>query len=158
MSIPDELMWSYYSLLTDKTPNEILVLRRDVSSGKLHPMDAKMRLAEEVISDFHGKEAARKAGENFQRVFRDRQVPEEVEEKRWLDWIGPTTQSLPLAKLIFALRLTTSRSEAERLIKQGAVEWDGSRVEDPSFQVRLEDIRDGKLLRVGKLRVVAVTM
>jgi len=158
MSIPDELTWSYYELLTDRTPQEIAALRKEVAGGKLHPMDAKMRLAKEVISDFHGADAAKKAAEHFQRVFRDRETPIEVEEKRWHDWIGPTTQSLPLAKLIFALRLTTSRSEAERLIKQGAVEWDGNRVDDPSFQVSLEDIRDGKLLKVGKLRVVTVTL
>src|SRR5437588_7074145 len=52
MSIPDELMWSYYELLTDRGPTEIASLKKEVSSGKLHPMDAKMRLAEEVISDF----------------------------------------------------------------------------------------------------------
>src|SRR5260370_21238259 len=114
-------------------------------------MDAKMDLAPEVIAGFHREDAARKAAEYFQRFFRDRQLPAQLEEKRWHDWIGPTTQSLPLAKLIYALRLATSRSEAERLIKQGAVEWDGNRVEDPSFQGSLQDIRNGKLLKVGKL-------
>src|SRR5438105_7525787 len=78
MSIPDELMWSYYELLTDRTPQEIVALKQEVAGSKLHPMDAKMRLAEEVISDFHGQAAARKAAGNFQRVFRDRQAPEEV--------------------------------------------------------------------------------
>src|SRR6266571_4937951 len=78
MSIPDDLMWSYYELLTDRTPKEIVSMQKEVSGGRLHPMDAKMRLAEEVISDFHGKEAARKAAEHFQRVFRDRQAPEEA--------------------------------------------------------------------------------
>src|SRR5437870_8515088 len=78
MSIPDELMWSYYELLTDRTPQEIVALKQEVAGGKLHPMDAKMRLAEEVIAGFHGQGAARKAAENFQRVFRDRQAPEEV--------------------------------------------------------------------------------
>src|SRR5882724_10733668 len=58
MSIPDELMWSYYELLTDRTPAEIAALKQEVASAKLHPMDAKMRLAEEVISDFHDQIAA----------------------------------------------------------------------------------------------------
>src|SRR5882757_9696545 len=78
MSIPDELMWSYYELLTDRTPQEIAALKKEVSGGKLHPMDAKMRLAQEIIIGFHGESAARKAAENFQRVFRDRQAPEEA--------------------------------------------------------------------------------
>src|SRR5580692_11490547 len=77
MSIPDELMWTYYDLVTDRTPNEIAALKKEVASGAAHPMDVKMRLAQEVIAGFHGEEAARKAAENFQRVFRDRQVPEE---------------------------------------------------------------------------------
>src|SRR5580704_3810921 len=80
MSIPDELMWSYYELVTDRTATEIAELKQEVASGKLHPMDAKMRLAEEVVTGFHGAEAGRKAAENFQRVFRDRQAPEEMTE------------------------------------------------------------------------------
>ncbi len=68
MSIPDELMWSYYELVTDRTPREIAALKNEVADGKLHPMDAKMRLAQEVIAGFHGADAARKAAENFQRV------------------------------------------------------------------------------------------
>src|SRR5271168_4703091 len=78
MSIPDELMWSYYELVTDRTPAEIADLKNEVAGGKLHPMDAKMRLAEEVVTGFHGAEAGRRAAENFQRVFRDKQAPEEA--------------------------------------------------------------------------------
>src|SRR5215469_14484170 len=66
MSIPDELMWSYYELLTDRTPADTASLKNEVSNGKLHPMDAKMRLAAEVIATFHGQDAANKAAENFQ--------------------------------------------------------------------------------------------
>src|SRR5260370_14758616 len=80
MAIPDDLMWSYYELLTDRTPQEIAALKDEVARGKLHPMDAKMRLAREVIAGFHGDDAARKASENFQRVFRDKQDPEESVE------------------------------------------------------------------------------
>src|SRR2546430_9021200 len=69
MSIPDDLMWSYYELLTDRTPEEIAALKTEVSSGKLHPMDAKMRLGREVVSDFPGADAGKKAAENFQRGF-----------------------------------------------------------------------------------------
>ena len=82
MSIPDDLMWSYYDLVTDRTPSEIAALKKEVATGALHPMDVKMRLAQEVIAGFHGEEAARKAAENFQRVFRDRQAPAEAEVQR----------------------------------------------------------------------------
>src|SRR5260370_3317502 len=77
MSSPDELMWSYYQLVTDRTEKEIAELKNGVAAGELHPMDAKMKLAEEVVSVFQGVEAGRKAAENFQRVFRDRQAPTE---------------------------------------------------------------------------------
>src|SRR5229473_1862500 len=82
MSIPDELMWFYYELVTDRTPQEIAELKEEVSGGKLHPMEAKMRLAQEVISDFHGADAAKRAAEYFQRVFRDGLVPSEMSEMR----------------------------------------------------------------------------
>ena len=121
-------------------------------------MDAKMRLAREVISGFHGEEAARKAADNFQRVFRDKQLPSEIEEMSWQNFVFPQTKSLPLVRLIFLFKLTPSRTEAERLIKQGAVEWDGKRISDPSFQVSIEDIGKGKILKVGKLRVVTVVL
>src|SRR5437879_8593486 len=70
MSIPDELMWSYYELVTDRTPQQIAALKQEVSGGKLHPMDAKMRLAAEVISGCHGQAAARKAADTIHRIFR----------------------------------------------------------------------------------------
>src|SRR6204780_3121341 len=78
MSISDGLMWSYYDLLTDFGPHVILRLREEVRTGVLHPMDAKMQLAHAVIAGFHGEDAARKATEEFQRVFRDRQAPEQA--------------------------------------------------------------------------------
>src|SRR5246500_587481 len=78
MSISDELMWSYYELVTDRTPQQIAELKAEVESGALHPMDAKMKLAEEVVTGFHGADGGHKAAQNFQRVFRDRRVPEEA--------------------------------------------------------------------------------
>ncbi|MGH9561258.1 MAG: hypothetical protein ACRD3S_07370, partial [Terracidiphilus sp.] len=82
MSISDELMWSYYELLTDFPSNEIMRLRNDVREGTLHPMDAKMRLAHAIAAGFHGEEEAKKAADEFQRVFRDRQAPEDPVECR----------------------------------------------------------------------------
>src|SRR5258705_3866735 len=61
MSIPDELMWSYYELVTDRSEKEIAELKSEVASGKLHPMDAKMKLGQEVVAVFPGAEAGRQA-------------------------------------------------------------------------------------------------
>jgi tyrosyl-tRNA synthetase len=132
MSIPDELMWSYYELVTDRTPQEITALKHEVTNGSLHPMDAKMRLAEEVVSTFHGPDPARKAAENFQRVFRDRQAPAEAPVHKLP--IGPAKK---ITSLLVELHLVPSKSEAERLIKQGGVEIDEIRLDDPRKDIDL---------------------
>lgn len=152
MSIPDELMWSYYELLTDRTPNDIASLKKEVSGGKLHPMDAKMRLAEEVLGGFYGQEAARRAADHFQRVFRERQAPQEAPIVKL-----PKGPAKKLTALLVDLKLAPSKAEAERLIKQKAVEIDGTVIEDSR-----RDIELGKpssfLLRAGKKKFVRVTV
>jgi tyrosyl-tRNA synthetase len=155
MSIPDELMWSYYELVTDRTPQEIAALKQEVAGGALHPMDAKMRLAQEVIADFQGEDAAQKAAENFQRVFRDRQAPEEMSEievsgvspagPSFRKKIGSTftgyihtgflTDAEKWSKFLAAIGEVPSASEAERVIKQGGFEIDGDVVRDPTRKI-----------------------
>jgi len=125
MSISDELMWSYYELLTDFSDRVILRLKDEVREGILHPMDAKMQLAHYVIANFHGEEAARAARDEFQRVFRERQAPESAPE-----WRIERGEPRRLVAILVEAGLAPSRSEAERLIKQGGVEIDGSRVND----------------------------
>jgi len=152
MSIPDELMWSYYELVTDRTPQEIVELKKEVQNGKLHPIDAKMHLAEEVVSDFQGAEAGRKAAENFQRVFRDRQAPAEAPVRNI-----PRGVATKLTGLLVELKLAPSKSEAERLIKQRGVEIDGVCVEDPRKEIELS--KPGEfLLRAGKKKFVRVVV
>jgi tyrosyl-tRNA synthetase len=173
MSIPDELMWSYYELVTDRTPQKIAELKNDVKSGKLHPMDAKMRLAEEVVTDFQGAEAGRKAAENFQRVFRERQAPEEMEPitlTRSVDGFNvvrasatrtPETLHVSLngptkwTKLLAAIKEVASVSDAERLIKQGGFEIDGATIQDPSCKVDLSQTGEYRV-RVGKKKFFRV--
>jgi tyrosyl-tRNA synthetase len=150
MSIPDELMWSFYELVTDRTPQEIAVLRKGVSGGALHPMDLKMKLAQEVIADFHGEDAARKAAENFQRVFRDRQAPEESPVIKL-----PKGPAKKLTTLLVELNLAPSKAEAERLIKQKAVEIDAVTIEDPRKEIDLSKPLEF-LLRAGKKKFVRV--
>jgi tyrosyl-tRNA synthetase len=168
MSIPDDLMWTYYDLVTDRTPNDIAALKREVASGATHPMDVKMALAQEVIAGFHGQDAARRAAENFQRVFRDRQAPAEMNEV--------TLKRMPMghsvrrktvsgssshmvtdlskgpekwSKLLAYLGEVPSASEAERLMKQGGFEINGTVTKDPTCKVNLSEpgsyeVRAGK--------------
>jgi len=168
MSIPDELMWSYYELLTDRTPGEIAELKNEVTAGGLHPMDLKMKLAQEVISDFHGEAPARKAAENFQRVFRDRQAPAEMMEIRlrrrpdgFLEAVTPDgTQQIISAspkwpQLLKYLSQADSISEAARTMEQGGLEINGRIVKDPMTKV--DTSRSGSYeVRLGKRKFLRI--
>jgi tyrosyl-tRNA synthetase len=152
MSIPDALMWSYYELLTDRRLEEIAALKQQVAAGALHPMDVKMQLAQEVIAGFHGADAARKAADEFQRVFRDRQAPEEAPERKL-----PRGAAKKLSVLLVELEIAASKSEAERLIKQGGVELDGARVDDVRKEVDLTQ-PGAFLLRAGKKKFLRLVI
>jgi tyrosyl-tRNA synthetase len=132
-------------LLTDRKPEEIAAIKKEVSGGKMHPMDVKMRLAQEVIAGFHGGEAAAKAGEEFQRVFREKQAPADIPE----NYIGSEQGKMRLSRVLVRFDAAPSRAEAERLIKQGAVEIDDVVVTDPTFEFDLNAQRK-YLLKVGK--------
>ena len=152
MSISDELMWPYFELLTDRTPEQIAKLRADVQSGATHPMDAKTALAQEIVAGFHGAAAAASAAENFQRVFRDREAPSEVPSQK-LRCGEPKRLTVLLAEL----GLAASRSEADRLVKQGGVELDGTRVSDIKKEIDLG--KPGEfLLRAGKKKFLRVVV
>lgn len=150
MSIPDELMWSYYELVTDRTPEEIAAIKSRVASGAAHPMDVKMRLAQEVIAGFHGADAAGRAAENFQRVFRDRQSPVDVPVYKL-----PRSARKKLTTLLVELNLAPSKSEAERLIKQRGVEINETPVENPRKELDLSQPAEF-LIRAGKKKFARI--
>lgn len=153
MSISDEVMWSYYELLTDFSSPTIVRLRQDVTDGVLHPMDAKMQLAHTVVAGFHGEEAAKQAKENFELVFRDRSTPNNIPE------VTLKAGDRHLRALLTEAGLATSRSEAERLIKQGAVEVNGQVEKDIRRVIALNPgvtLDDALTLRVGKKRFLRI--
>jgi tyrosyl-tRNA synthetase len=152
MSIPDALMWTYYELLTELAPGELASLQRRVQVGQAHPRDAKMDLAARIVADFHGEAAAQKAAEEFRRVFRERQAPEEAPVRK----LSPGAPKR-LAALLVELGLATSRSEAERLVKQGGVEIDGTRVDDVRKEVNLSK-SSAFLVRAGKKKFLRVVV
>jgi tyrosyl-tRNA synthetase len=120
--------------------------------GVLHPMDAKMQLAHTIVANFHGEEAAKEAADEFRLVYRDRKAPTDLPEMK-LAW-----GTRPLFAVLTETQLATSRSDAERLIKQGAVEVNGQVEKDVKRTVVLNP-GDLLALRVGKkrfLRVVGV--
>ena len=152
MSISDAQMWLYFELLTERPESQLGELRAQVNSGATHPMDVKMSLAQEIIADFHGAAAAQKAADEFQRVFRDRQAPKEAPVRKI-----PRGAPKRLSVLLVELGLSDSRSDADRLIKQGGVEMDEARVNDVKKEIDLATPREF-LLRAGKKKFLRVVV
>ena len=148
LSISDELMWSYYDLLTDFGPQVILRLREEVRAGTLHPKKAKMELAHNIVAGFHGEDAAKRAAEEFDRVYSKRELPSKMAE---YDLKGNPR----LSRFMVEAKLAESRTDAERLIRQRAVEWNGQVIEDPAYNLDVGQ-KGEFILRVGKKPPVRV--
>jgi tyrosyl-tRNA synthetase len=148
MSISDDLMWRYYTLLTDVTPEAILATRTAVSKGELHPKQAKVELARSIVADFHGQEEAARAAEAFERRFARKEVPEDVPER-------PMLYGTVIEHVLLESGLAQSGSDASRKVQQGGVRIDGQKF----TQVRtMIDRRDSFLLQVGRhlCRIVVI--
>jgi tyrosyl-tRNA synthetase len=145
MSISDELMWRYYELLTDLPPQEVSVLKE---SGH-NPRDLKAELGRRIVTDFHSEAEAWAASEEFDRMFRERQLPSEIP----LIQRGPGP--VKLVKLIAQEGLAASVAEAQRLIAQGSVRVDGERVSDVKSEVAGSQDSE-TLIQVGKRKFLRV--
>ena len=149
MSISDELMWRYYELLTDLTVGEIKQMSNRAANGEVNPRDIKVELAKRIITDFHSKSAADAAEEEFNRVFRRKEVPDEIEERE----VEAAPWSLP--RLLVRVELAPSVAEARRLIEQGGVRIGGVRQASPGIVVSAKTGEES-LLQVGKRRFLRV--
>jgi tyrosyl-tRNA synthetase len=158
MSINDELMWRYWTLLTDLRQSEIDQMQAQVASGALHPMEAKKHLARTIVAGFHGTEAAQAADENWARQFQQKSDDVEGLEELalTLEALGfDAEKGLRVSRLLTALGLAASSSEADRKIKEGAVRLDGEAVRQS--HVPLPGSRPARITaRVGKRAKVAV--
>ena len=137
MSLSDELMWTYYDLLTDLTPAEIAGLKERVASGAVHPRQAKVDLAKAIITDFHSAGAAAEAEAEFDRIFVKKETPDAVREVVVAAGAAPEGDASAtvyaadgLNRILVKCGLAESGSEATRKIKQGGVRIDGAKVSD----------------------------
>ena len=152
MSVSDALMWRYWELCTDLTIPEIETLKRRVAAGELHPRQAKSDLARRIVADFHGDAAATAAAVEFDRVFSQKETPDEIREVRLPS--GPGSIWVP--KLLVSLGLAKSNGEARRLIEQGGVSIDGERLSDPAREIGAAGSAS-HLIKVGKRHFVRVS-
>jgi tyrosyl-tRNA synthetase len=149
MSISDDLMWRYYELLTDVSASEIERMRGRTSNGEVNPRDIKVELAKRIIADFHSKADADAAEEEFNRVFRRKEVPDEIEERE------VESGTWPLPRLLVTAGLAPSVAEARRLIEQGGVRLGGVRQTSVGIVVGAKKGEES-LLQVGKRRFLRV--
>jgi tyrosyl-tRNA synthetase len=145
MSIPDAAMMIYYRLATRYTPEQNAKIEQGLQDGTLHPRDAKMELAREIVSIFHDEAAARRAEQHFKTVFQQHSLPADIEN-------FPVTGTPTVTDVIAAAKLAQSKSEARRLIAGGGVYLDGRTVTDPFEAV--QPAPGGTILQVGKRRFV----
>ncbi len=151
MSISDELMWRYFELLSFRSLEEIEGFKRQAADGR-NPRDIKYLLAEEIVARFHDQEAADKARQDFIARHRHGATPEDMDERQ----LSSAEPTLAIAPLLRDVGLTSSSSEALRMVSQGAVRIDGERVDDPKKTVEVDGIP--KVFQVGKRKFARVTL
>jgi tyrosyl-tRNA synthetase len=145
MSISDEMMWRYYELCTDLSVPEIAALRE----SDRNPRDIKVDLAKHIVADFYSEADARKAEDEFNAMFRNKQAPDVVEERT----LAAGMWKLP--KLLVELGMVSSMAEARRVIEQGGVYVEGERRTQSDLEVDLSGDRSF-LIQVGKRKFVRV--
>ncbi len=140
MSIPDNMITRYYSLLTDATKEELETYDKQIAHGSVNPRNIKMQLAHQITEEYHGKEGADKAQEDFINVVSNKGIPDDIQEVK-------VEQGKNILDLITELKFTASRGEAKRLIQGGGVKIDGEKITDMSYTISFED---SVVLQAGK--------
>jgi tyrosyl-tRNA synthetase len=145
MSIPDELMPKYFELVSDVSLVELTEIKEGLADGQLHPRDAKLRLARELVSRFLGHEASQEAETHWNQVFQKGAIPDDLPE------VALTPGTYWIVKALVELGLASSNGEARRSVQQGGVKIDGEKITDPDAEIRFAD---GTVVQVGKRRFV----
>lgn len=154
MSIPDEIMWKYFELVTQVVPGDIAEMRDAVASGELNPRDAKDSLAREVVGTYYGREEADRAAEEFRKVFSLKELPDEIPEYK-LRRSSLKEGRVWVVDLLMNAGLVSSKGEARRLIDGGGLTIDGDKVADSDLELAPEDI-DGRVIRKGRKTFIKV--
>ena len=154
MSIPDELIVTYFDCATTLPLEDKKEIETGLKDGSLHPMLAKRRLGRQLVSQYHTEEAGVEAEAEFDRIFKNKEVPDEIEEVK-LEKALLTDGKMQAAKLVVALNLAPSSGEARRLIDQGAVKIDDEKVAAALSEV---EVVAGMVVKVGKRKFAKVVL
>lgn len=151
LSVSDELMFRYYDLLSDLTSEEIGRLKADMAAGVIHPKEVKKKLARELTSRFYDELIAQKAEDNFERVFKKHDLPEDIPELT----MSVDGGEIWLPRLLADAGLVKGTGEARRMIKQNAVSLDGEKITDVEYTIRtMAEV----LVKVGKRKFCRVNL
>ncbi len=159
MSISDPLMYRYYELLTDEPLSQIATWKREVKEEKINPKDLKSKLSLSITSDFWGKEKAKRAAEEFERVFKEKELPAEIEDIEIKEEskvkvkgkakVEADETVFSLMDMLIERNIFPSRKEAKRVFRQGGIYLDGKRIGDIAFKIDLSKKSD-LILKIGK--------
>lgn len=150
MSIPDELMKKYFTLITTLTPEEITEIEEGLDKKTLHPRDVKMQLAKRIVQMYHDEEAAEKAEQQFITIFQKGALPEDLPT---MTWSGPT--SITLVQLLVDTGLLSSKSEAKRMIVGGAIRIEGEKI---TADMETIAIKHNMIVSVGKRKFMKLLL
>jgi tyrosyl-tRNA synthetase len=151
MRINDDLMFKYYLLLTDFSPSQVDSLRTEMTTGKKHPRDIKVALAKILVARFHGSVAANQAEEEFNRVFAQKGLPDEIPIKKM------PPGEMGICQLLTVAGLTASNGEAKRLVLGQAVELDHQKILDERMKVTLTTGKE-ILVKAGKKKFLKLVI
>ncbi len=150
MKISDDQMLRWYELLTNKTIEEIKQLKHDLQSKNKHPKEAKMDLAQTLVTRFYGVQEGKKARVEFDRIFSAGELPKNIPKH-----IIPHNASVWICYLLREVNLASSTSEARRLIEGGALEIGGNKIQDPHLKLSLK-VGEELILKAGKRRFAKI--
>lgn len=148
MSLKDELIVRYFELCTELPLEDIKKFDEQLKSGEINPRDLKARLAKEIVTIYHNKEAAEEAEQEFNKIFREKEMPTEIQEMKIKE------KNLNILDLLVMTKMASSKSEAKRLVVQKGVKIDGVLKED--WQELLE-IKKGMVIQAGKRRFLKLS-
>ncbi len=151
MSISDDIIYTYFELATDISDSELAKVQKQLKDPSTNPRDIKARLASEIVRTYHGNSAAKRAEEEFNRVFREKALPSEMPEYSY----DKASGKIWLVKLLSSQGLVSSNAEARRLLQQGAVTLNGEKITDPDFEFIP---KDESVLKVGKRRFLRIVV
>lgn len=151
MSLRDELIFEYFELCTRVAPEELAVIKKDLEENKINPRDVKAKLAKEIVALYHGKDSAEEAEKEFNRIFKEKQLPSEIKT------VDMSQGAYPILDLLADTGLAASKSEAQRLVEGGGVSISignqESRIQNWKEEIKIEE---GMVIRAGKRRFIKI--